>query len=562
MLADNKNDLLKKDFETWEQERQEYMKQNPERRKKYKNDLGHEIKQMYTPLDLEERGFEYEKNAGFPGHYPYTRGQAINMNRSRHVSESVYSGFGLAEQTKERYEKLFKWGAKQIDMAWDLPTQIGYDSDHIMATGEVGRTGVAIDSFQDMEIIFEDLNIKELGELSTLSNSMGPIGLGLMIAISRKQGLKTTDFRGVMQNDPLKEYAARGTYIFPPEPSVKLACDVVEWCINNAPHWKPITFCGNHFNAAGAGSVNATAFAMMNGFVYIDELISRGYTIDQIGPLVRMFLDEREDFFTMTCLARAARKVWAEQLHKRYGAEIDSPATALDSVSYSHGGETLQEPINNVLRIGFAALAYYLGGVTHLYNAGFDEAMGLTSDQTSKVSLRTSQIINNELGFSKTIDPLAGSYYIESLTMDIARDITAQIEIIDTKYGGSIQALNSGYYHGEISKGAVRRQEEYENGERAFVSLNIYKTDEELPRGAFRLAAENEEKQRAKLDKLRKTRDNEKVKKCLEKLEQVAKDGTNTVETVVECFQAYCTLGEICNVWRGVYGEHRTMTTF
>lgn len=553
---------IQQDAMAFEQNRQEFIKSHPERREVFKNDIGHPIKALYTPLDLEERGFSYEKDCGFPGQFPYVRGDTPNMVRSEHTIASVYSGFGTAEDSRDRYEKIVKWGGDKLNMAWDLPSQIGYDSDDMMATGEIGRTGIAVDSLKDLEILFQDIPLNSVKAISTLANSIGPIGLALLIALGEKQGLTPDQYRVILQNDPLKEYAARGTYIFPIEPAVRFACDAVEWCINNAPNWKPIQFCANHFNAAGAGSTNAAAFAMSDGFTYIDELVRRGYEPSQIVPLARLFLDDREDFFVAAALGRAGRKVWAQQMMKRYGCTKDDKALCIDFTSYGHGGETLQEPINNILRIGFAALGYYLGGCTYQSNAGYDEAMGLAREQTCKVSIRTSQIINNEFGFSKTIDPLAGSYYVESLTMDIERDITAQIEHIQKEYGSSQKAIEAGYYQGIISRGAVRRQTELEEGERRFVGVNIFPTDEDLPRGAFRLDKTVEQRQLARLKELRETRDNRRVKECLDRVREDTINGVNVVPSLVEALKEYATIGEICNIWREIYGEYRSMTTF
>ncbi|MDR1192787.1 MAG: methylmalonyl-CoA mutase family protein [Peptococcaceae bacterium] len=548
----------------WEKEkRQPFISERPERRSLYKNDLGHEIKPVYTPADLAERGFDYEKDCGFPGQPPYTRGAWANMNRSDHAYIGCYSGFGDAEETKPRYEKVVKWGCTKLEMAWDLPTQIGYDSDHIMATGEVGRTGVAVDTFKDIEIMFENIRLDQIKALQLLANSIGPIGLGIQIALARKQGVKFSAMQGFLQNDVLKEYCARGTYIFPVNSAVKLSCDVVEWCINNAPNWKPLCICANHLNAAGAGSHNAIAFAMCNAFVYIDELIARGYKIEEIVPLMRFLVDEREDFFVMVALPRAARKVWEQQVGKRYGVtDPNSPALRYDVSTYSHGGETLTEPINNILRIGFSALGYYLGGSTYIYCAGYDEAMGLTSETTCKVAIRTNQIINNELGFSKTIDPFAGSYFVESLTMDIANDITKQVDYVMKNYGDAKNAMDKGYFQGVMSQGSVRRQAEFENGERQFVSLNLFPTDEQLPTGAYRMDPAVEKRQLARLAAVKKSRDQARVKACLDNLREIAQTNRNTVDAVVDCLEAYCTLGEICDVWRGVYGEFQTLTTF
>jgi methylmalonyl-CoA mutase N-terminal domain/subunit len=549
---------------SWENDkRQAWLNEHPERRAQYKNDLGHIIKPLYTPADLEKRGFSYENDCGYPGQPPYTRGHTPNMNRSSHMYTGCYSGFGAAEESKDRYEKIVSWGCDTLEMAWDLPTQIGYDSDHIMASNEVGRTGVAVDTLKDMEIMFENIPLDTLKGFALLSNSLGPFGLGLIIALARKQGLAPEQYQAFMQNDPLKEYSARGTYIFPPTAAVKLACDVVEWSILNAPHWKPICFCANHLNAAGAGAANAAAFAISNAFVYIDELISRGHSIEKIVPLTHLLIDEREDFFVMTALCRAVRKVWQQQIRKRYGvSSLDSPALNIDLAIYSHGGETLTEPINNILRIGYSALGYYLGGATYMYNAGFDEAMGLTSETTCKVSIRTSQIIDNELGFSKTIDPLAGSYYVESLTMDIADDIVRQLEYIDNNYSNGQNAQDKGYFQGVIAQGAVRRQSEFESKERQFVSLNIFPTDEPLPTGAYRMDPNVVKRQLDRLQEVHKNRDSKKVQEALNHLRDITSANKNTIDAVVECIEAYCTVGEICDVWRSIYGEFQTLTTF
>jgi len=548
--------------ELWGRAWEEYLVSHAERRECYKNDIGHAIYPLYTPKDLEERGFTYDKDLGYPGFGPGTRGHNPSMNRSRNMWASVYSGFGTVEDSKERYEKIAAWGADKLNMAWDLPSQVGYDSDHIMSTGEIGRTGIAVDTLRDLEILMEDIPLNSLPAVSTLANSIGPVGLALFIALGEKQGLKPADFKIFLQNDPLKEYAARGTYIYPPQPAVRLACDTVQWCAENAPHWKPMQFCGNHLNAAGAGAANALAFAMSNGFVYINELKRRGLELEKIVPLCRLFVDEREDFFVMAALGRAARKVWLQQMAKRYGADPDNMAVQIDLTAYGHGGETLQEPINNVMRIGFAALGYYLGGVTYMSNAGYDEAIGLANETTCKVSLRTSQIIDNEFGFSKTIDPLAGSYYVESLTMDICRDVNAQIDYVDERFGGAMGALEYGYIQSTISKGAVRRQAEFESGERQFVGVNIFKTDEDPPRGAFKLSPDVAQRQLDRLKTVKAGRNNRRVEEALQAVREAAGRCDNVVYSVLDAVREYATIGEICAIWRELFGEYRSLTVY
>lgn len=549
-------------YEQWEKNcREEFLKKHPERYTKFKNDIGHEIQPVYTPLELEKRGFEYEKDLGFPGEYPFVRGITPSMNRGEVFAVNVYSGFGNAEQCNERFKKIVSWNADELQIAADLPTQIGYDSDHILAKGEIGRVGVAIDSLRDMEILFKDIPLNCVKSVNILANSMGPIGLALFLALGEQQGLKPSDYIVDLQNDPLKEYIARGTYILPMDSAVKLACDAVEYCVKNAPHWRPITFCGNHINAAGAGSTNATAFAMSNGFVYINELLRRGLSIDEVGPLLCLYLDEREDFFVTVATARAARKVWSKKMRDKFGA-TNPEAMAMKYSSYSHGGETLKEPINNIVRIAFAALGYVLGGVQFLYNASYDEAMATPNDEACKVAIRTSQIIAYELGFSKTADPLGGSYYLESLTMDIAQNILKELEKIEKEYGDSINAIKQGYFQGVITRGAIRRQEEFENGEKLSIGVNKFKSDEKLPMGAFKIDPKVEETQLRRLKELKATRDSAKVKEALEGVKHAALTGRNSVEPVLQAVKAYATIGEICNVWRELYGEYKFKAEF
>jgi methylmalonyl-CoA mutase N-terminal domain/subunit len=545
----------------WEREiRGKYIEKKPERRSRYVTDIGIEVKPVYTPLDLVEAGFDYERDLGFPGEFPYTRGINPSMNRGEPFNVRVYSGFGNAEDCNERYKKILAWGADEVHVAADLPTQIGYDSDHIMSKGEIGRVGVAINSLQDMEILFDGIPLNSFKRVGILGNSIGPIALALFIALGEKQGLKPEAYVVDLQNDPIKEYIARGTYIFPMDRAVHFACDVVEWCARKAPHWYPMTLCVNHINAAGAGSTKGTAFAMSNGLVYIDDLLRRGLSIDQIAPLLGMFLDEREDFFVTIGNCRAARKVWAGLMRDRFGA-TDPRAMTLKFTSYSHGGETLKEPKNNIVRIAFAALAYALGGVQFLQDASYDEAMATPNDEACKVSIRTLQIIAHELGFSRTVDPLGGSYYLESLTKEIELGILAEMAKVE-ELGGALLAIEKGYCQGVITRGAVKRQREFESGERVSVGVNLFKSDEALPPGAFRVDPRVEERQLARLKALKAERDGSRVRETLSGVREAALRGENMVEPVLEAVRAYATVGEMCQVLREIYGEHRVVAQF
>jgi len=532
----------------------------PAARKKFKTDIGIDIKPCYTPADLAEIGFDYERDLGRPGDYPFTRGVSPDMYRREPWITRAYAGFGDPEGCNERYRKLVEWGADEIVMAVDLPTQLGYDSDHIMSRGEVGKVGVAIDSLQDMEILFQDIPLSRLKRVSMLGNSFAPVALALFIALGEKQGLAPTDFTVDLQNDILKEYVARGTYIFPIRPSVRMTTDVIGYCVRNIPHWYPCTLCANHLNAAGAGSSKATAFAMANGICYINDLLAKGFGIDEVASAFTMFLDERSDFFVAVSHFRAARRVWAglmrDQLHAR-----DPKSMALKITAYSHGGETLSEPMNNIVRIAMAALAYALGGVNFLYNASYDEVMGPPAESAAKIALRTQQILAHEFGIAQTVDPLGGSYYIESLTAQIERQIEEEVRRVEA-FGGAIAAIEKGYYRSVISDGAIRRQREFDSGARVVVGVNKFKNETQVAPGAFRINPAIEGRQIERLQRMKAERDAPTVAKALQRVWDAARGGDNLVAPVLEAVRAYATIGEICDVFRQEFGEYQMREYF
>lgn len=523
-------------------------------------DAGVEIQSLYTPLDLARRNFNYYEKLGFPGEQPFTRGITPGMYRAEPPLIKIYSGFGVAGDCNRRFKKLVEWGADEIQVAVDLPTQVGYDSDHIMATAEIGRVGVAIDSLRDMEILFDGIPLNSLKRVSMLGNSFGPYALALFIALGEKQGLKPGQYVVSLQNDILKEYVARGTQIYPIRPSVKMGCDVVEYCARNHPHWHPMTCCVNHINAAGAGSTAGTAFALANAVCYIEELISRGLQIDQFGHLLDMFLDERDDFFVAVANLRAARRVWAGLMRDSFGAR-DPKTAALKVTAYSHGRETLQEPLNNIVRIALAGLAYYLGGVQYLYNASFDECTNTPSDESVKVAIRTMQIIFHEFGFRNTIDPLGGSYFLESLTCDIEKGIREELDRVQ-KLGGAVAAIEKGYFQKVITDGAIRRQRELERGERVSVGVNRFVSGDPLPDATFSLNSETGRRQIENLARLRRERDQGRVREALHHVGEVAAAGGNLVPPVLEAVRAYATIGEVSGVLRSVFGEYESRGDF
>ncbi len=517
-------------------------------------DTGLEISRLYTPADCPQ-GEAVLDEIGFPGQFPFTRGSTPDMYTAEPWIMRSYSGFGEAAACNERYRKLVRQGTDEIVMAVDLPTQVGYDSDHIMARGEAGKVGVAIDTLRDMEILFEGIPLNSLKRVSMLGNSFSPIALALFTALGEKQGLKPADFVVDLQNDILKEYVARGTYIYPILPSIRITTDTIEYCALNARHWFPCTICANHLNAAGAGSSNAMAFALSNGLVYMRHLMEKGHAIDDIAPLFSMFLDERSDFFVTIALLRAARKVWARVLKEELGAR-STESLALKITAYSHGGETLLEPVNNIVRITLASLAYVLGGVHSLYNASYDEVLGTPTEEASKIALRTQQILANELGITHTVDPLGGSYLIENLTRRIEEDIYSEFIKVENM-GGAVEAIESGYFKKKITEGAVKRQKTLESKQRIMVGVNKFRTETQAPRGAFRIDPALEDTQLKRLRQVKQERNNKAVKEALAYVKEVTESDENLVPAVLEAVRAYATVGEICDVFRSVFGEYQ-----
>lgn len=557
-MNENKKDLneLEKLKEAWEEAcLNPALNQRPERKEKFVTDIGLEVERVYTPLDLRQVQFDYKEDLGFPGQYPYTRGITPTMYRTEPWIIRAYSGFGEPYACNERYKKLVDCGADEIVMAVDLPTQVGYDSDHLMARGEVGKVGVAIDTLRDMEILFEGIPLNRLKRVSMLGNSFGPVALALFIALGEKQGLKPSDFVVDLQNDILKEYVARGTYIFPIRPSVRVTTDVVGYCAKHARHWYPSTLCCNHINAAGSGSTKAAAFALANGICYIRDLLKRGYGIDEVAPLFTMFVDERADFFVQICLLRAIRKVWAKTMKEKMGAQ-DPGSLALKITSYSHGGETLLEPMNNIARITLAALAYVLGGVQFLYNASYDEVLGTPTENPAKIAVRIQQILAHELGITNTVDPLGGSYFIETLTSRIEGEILEEIDKVEAM-GGAIAAIENGYYLKVITEGASRRQKEFDQGERTAIGVNKFRLESKVPFGALRLDPMLEQRQVERLGEVKRERNAKAVRETLASVKEVAEGDGNLVPSVLEAVRVYATVGEICDVLRGVFGEYQ-----
>lgn len=547
---------LRLQAERWRREiRDPSVQEAPERRPSFVNDAGNAVAPVYGPGDLEADGFDYASHLGFPGEFPYTRGIDPAMYRRALPVVSAYAGFGTPQDSNRRFRELIELGVQSLSLALDLPTQLGFDPDDLMASGEVGRMGVAINTLRDLEIALEGIPLDTLSAVGSTANAIGPIVMAMFVALGEKQGLATSRYTVALQNDVLKEYVARGTQIFPPEPALRFAVDALEWCARHAPHWIPITACSNHIDVAGAGSTAATAFTLANARCYLDEALRRGLTIDEVAPLMRLFLNEREDFFLAVANYRVTRRIWAHLLRDRYGAR-DPRSLQIRIMGYAHGPrETVQEPLNNIVRITMGALTCYFGGLQDLRCASYDEAMNLPSDDAVKVAIRTQQILGHEFGITSTVDPLGGSYYVEALANRMEHEIASIMEHID-ELGGALGAMKRGYVQKTIAEGATRRQKAYERKERVSVGMNVFPLKAEPRHATFRIEQDVERQQIERLRQVKTERDAHKVREALAELEVCARDGRNVMPALIDAVKAYASVGEICGVLKSVYGEY------
>ncbi|GAB6117935.1 methylmalonyl-CoA mutase family protein [Thermoanaerobacter brockii subsp. lactiethylicus] len=530
----------------------------PERYEKFYTGSNLEVDRLYTPLDAQEN--DYIKDLGFPGEYPFTRGIQPTMYRGRLWTMRQYAGFGTAEESNERYKFLLSQGQTGLSVAFDLPTQIGYDSDHPMAQGEVGKVGVAIDSLKDMEILFDGIPLDQVSTSMTI-NAPAAILLAMYIAVAEKQGVSPEKLSGTIQNDILKEYVARGTYIFPPEPSMRLITDIFEFCSRNVPKWNTISISGYHIREAGATAVQEVAFTLANGIAYVEAAIKAGLDVDDFAPRLSFFFNAHNDLLEEVAKFRAARRLWAKIMKERFKAK--NPRSMMLRFHTQTAGSTLtaQQPDNNIVRVAIQALAAVLGGTQSLHTNSRDEALALPTEESVRIALRTQQIIAYESGVTETVDPLAGSYYVEHLTNLIEQKAMEYIQKID-ELGGAPKAIEKGYIQQEIQDSAYRYQQEIESGRRIVVGVNKFQIEEEPPKNLLKVNPEVEKIQRKKLEVLRATRDNIAVKSALEELSCKAKTSENLMPSIINCVKVYATLGEISDTLRGVFGEYKATVTF
>ncbi len=522
-----------------------------ERKSSFQTDSGIEIDRFYLP----DENFDYIEKLGFPGEYPFTRGVYPTMYRGRLWTMRQYAGFGTAEETNKRFKYLLEHGQMGLSVAFDLPTQMGYDSDHPMADGEVGRVGVAIDSLQDMEILFDGINLEKITTSMTI-NATAAILLAMYVAVAKKQGADLKKISGTIQNDILKEYIARGTYIYPPKESMKLIVDIFQWCNENLPKWNVISISGYHIREAGANAVQELAFTFANAIEYVRSAIKAGLDVNKFGQQLSFFFNAHNNFFEEIAKFRAARRIWAKIMKERFGV-TNEEALKLRFHAQT-GGSTLtaQQIENNIVRVTIQALAAVLGGCQSLHTNAKDEALALPTEESATTALRTQQIIAYESGVTDTIDPLAGSYFVEYLTDEIEKRVWEYIDKIEAM-GGAIKAIESGFIQNEIAKSAYEYQMKIERKEKIIVGVNEFKTDEKQKIEIFKLNDEAIKKQIERLKKLRSERDNDKVKNSLKKLRECALLGENLMPAIIECVEAYATIGEISDTLREIWGEFK-----
>jgi methylmalonyl-CoA mutase N-terminal domain/subunit len=514
--------------------------------KKY-TDSGIEIKPVYTKLDE-------QPEIAQPGDFPFTRGIQPDMYRGKLWTMRQYAGFSTAEESNRRYHYLLSQGVSGLSVAFDLPTQIGYDSDHPLAEGEVGKVGVAIDSIEDMQTLFQGIKLDEVSTSMTI-NATGFILLALYTALAKQQGVDLKKISGTIQNDILKEYAARGTYIYPPKPSMRIITDIFQWCSNEVPKWNTISISGYHIREAGSTAVQEIAFTLSNGKAYVKAALEKGLDIDVFGKRLSFFFNAHNNLFEEVAKFRAARKMWAEMM-KELGAT--DPRAMMLRFHTQTGGSTLtaQQPLNNVTRVTIQTLAAVLGGTQSLHTNGYDEALSLPTEEAARIALRTQQIIAFESGAPDTADPLAGSYYVESLTHEMEIAAKQLMEKIDAM-GGSVSAIEQGFIQNEIARSAYEYHRGIETGEKIIVGVNKFQAKEEAPIPILRVDDSIRKIQAEKLAQLRNSRNHAKVDQVLQDLNDKANSGENLMPTVLEAVENKCTLGEIADTLREVFGEYK-----
>jgi methylmalonyl-CoA mutase N-terminal domain/subunit len=534
------------------------LKRHPERQEKFETGSGIDISPVYAPDDMSD--FNYNAALGYPGEYPFTRGIQPNMYRGRLWTMRQYAGFGTAEESNKRYRYLLEQGLTGLSIAFQLPTQIGYDSDNPMAKGEVGKVGVAIDTLEDMEILFKDIPLDKVSTSMTI-NSTAPILLAMYIALAKKQGVDPAKLDGTVQNDVLKEYIARGTHIFPPRPSMRLATDIFAYCSRNVPRWNTISISGYHIREAGSTAAQEIAFTLANGIAYVQAAINTGLDVDEFAGRLSFFFNAHNNLFEEVAKFRAARRLWAKIMSQRFKAK--DPRSMMLRFHTQTAGCTLtaQQPYNNIVRVAIQSLAAALGGTQSLHTNSFDEAYATPSQEAVTIALRTQQLLAHEMGIGDIVDPVGGSYFMEYLTDTLEKRATEYIDKID-KLGGAVAAIEHGFQQKEIQESSYRQQKNIEENKATVVGVNKFVSPSPQIAELLRVNPKLERKQIERLVRVKKNRDNGRVTEALKKLEEIARSTDNTMPAFIDCVQAYASVGETCDVLRKVFGTQKEYLVF
>ncbi len=552
MYEEKKLEQIKSSFKDWDEEVGKQLGKRPEMKEIFATGSDKTVERLYTPLDISE--LDYEKDLGYPGEYPYTRGVQPTMYRGRFWTMRQYAGFASAEESNNRYKYLLEQGQTGLSVAFDLPTQIGYDSDHALSEGEVGKVGVAIDSLRDMEILFDGIPLDKVSTSMTI-NAPASVLLAMYIAVAEKQGVTPGQLRGTIQNDILKEYIARGTYIFPVEESMRLITNIFEYCSKEVPQWNTISISGYHIREAGSTAAQEVAFTLADGIAYVDAAIKAGLDVDDFAPRLSFFFNAHNDLLEEVSKYRAARRLWARIMKERFGAKKEKSLQLKFHTQTAGSTLTAQQSDNNIVRVAIQTLAAVLGGTQSLHTNSRDEALALPTEDSVRIALRTQQIVAHESGVIETVDPLAGSYYIESLTNDIEKEAMDYIEKIDN-LGGAPKAIEKGFIQKEIQNSAYKYQMQVESLEKIVVGVNKFRIEETEKKELLKVDPHVELMQKKKIERLKSIRDNDKVQNTLDVLKAKAETEENLMPFIIDAVKEYATLGEVCGVLREVFGEY------
>ncbi len=558
-MADNKNlDAIRAETARWDETVQKATARWPERQETFESLSEVPIRRLYTPADVPD--LEYLKDLGYPGEYPFTRGVQPTMYRGRLWTMRQFSGFGTAEETNQRYKYLLENGQTGLSVAFHFPTLKGVNSDHPLARGEVGKCGVAIDSLRDMEVLFDGIPLDKVTTSMTV-NHPAPVLLAMYLVVAEKQGVGWDQVGGTVQNDPLKEFFAQKSYVWPPRESVRLLVDTMEFCAENVPRWHPVSISGYHIREAGSTAQQELAFTLADGIAYVQAAVDRGLDVDRFAPHLSFFFDSHMDFFEEIGKFRAARRLWARIMKERFGAKNPKSLWMRFHTQTAGVSLTAQQPLNNIVRTAFEALAAVLGGTQSLHTNSFDEAEALPTEEAVTVALRTQQIIAHETGVASTIDPLAGSYFVEAMTDEMERAAEAYIRKID-ELGGMVAAVEAGYPQNEIIRSSMEFQKAVEEGRKVIVGVNRYAREDEGSIPLLKIDDSVEKAQLARIADTKRNRDNDAVARCLDRVREVARSGENLLPPIVEAVREYALLGEVCDALVDVFGAYQDPAVF